>query len=549
MRGVLIAGFGVAVAVVGCGESAERAREVEPVPDSLRYGGTVVVASLNDANSMNHFASIDETSQQLQNFVLFTTLIQYDEDLEPVPYLAERWDTASAGGGLVLTFHLRDDVRWHDGVPTTAYDVKFTFDRIKDPLTAYPASSLLARYDSAVVQDSFTIAFYLQRHGGFMDPWRLISPMPEHVLGDVPPTKLKQHPFGSERPLGNGPFRFVEHRSGDRWVFEANPDFPESLGGRPYLDRLIYRYIAEPTTRLAEFLAGNVDVYIIVAPSQVAEIEAAPGARVVTYPSRAYAFINWNGRHPFFQDPRVRRALTLAINRQQIVDVALQGLGQVAKGPIPPFHWAYDPELEPLPYDPEGARALLEAAAWTDRDGDGIRERDGARASFELRTNPNPAREDIMTLVQADLAKVGVEVRTRVQEAQSLGRDITSRERRFEAFVLGWVAEFNLDDRPLFACSQLDGPYQWASYCNPRVDEILEQVTRIEDRARALPLWREYQEILRRDQPYTFLYYDVRANAVRDRVRGVEMDIRGDFIGARKWWIAPADRRHGSVNE
>lgn len=540
----LVTGTAVVALLAGCGDGG-RTADSPAVPDSLRYGGTAVVASLNEINSMNHFVSTDETSQEFQANVLFTPLIRYDKNLTPTPYLAESWDTVmTRSGSLALTFHLRDDVRWHDGVPTSAYDVKFTFDRIKDPRTLYPHESLLALYDSAVVRDSFTIAFYLRRYPGFMDPWRRISPMPEHILGDVAPAELVHHPFGTESPLGNGPFRFVEHRSGDRWVFEANPDFATSLGGRPYLDRLVYRFIPEAMTRLAEFLAGEVDVYLVVAADQVAEIEAWPDARVITYENRNYAFIAWNGRRTFFQDPRVRRALTLAIDRQRIVEVARQGLGRMAEGPVPPFHWAHYADMQPLPYDPERARALLDSAGWVDQDGDGVRERDVYKASFELKTNQgNPDREQILTLVQADLAKVGVEARLRFQEAQSLGADITNPERRFDAFVLGWSADFNLDDRIIFACSQLDGQYQWASYCNPRVDEILDQVAMMEDRSRALPLWHEYQEILQWEQPYTFLYYDVRANGVRERVQDVEMDIRGDFISAKDWWIAPADRR------
>jgi peptide/nickel transport system substrate-binding protein len=533
-----------AVVIAGCGDTRERPGETDQPPALERNGGTAVVASLTEASSMNRFASVDDISQELQNHVLFTTLIQYDEQLAPVPYLAERWDTTLAGDDMTLTFHLRDDVHWHDGVPTTARDVKFTFDRIKDPETGYPRSSILAAYDSAVVRDTFSVTFYLRRHPGFMVPWQAIAPMPEHLLGSVPASELKQNPFGSESPTGNGPFRFVEHRAGDRWVFEANPDFPEELGGRPYLDRIVYRYIEEPTIRLTEFLAGEVDVYLIVAPAQVEEIEANSTARLVAYANRNYAFINWNGRLPLFQDRLVRRALTLAINRQEIVDAVQRGLGQIAKGPVPPTHWAFNADLEPLPFAPDSASRLLQMAGWVDGDGDGVRERDGARASFELKTNPNPVREDITLLVQADLAKVGVEVRPTTQEAQSLGADITNSERRFDAFVLGWQTEYNLDDhRSLFACSALDGAYQWASYCNPRVDEILEAVSLTEDRAQTIPLWHEYQEIMQRDQPYTFLYYDVRANGVKNRVRDVRMDIRGDLVNAKDWWIAPEDRR------
>ena len=143
-----------------------------------------------------------------------------------------------------------------------------------------------------------------------------------------------------------------------------------------------------------------------------------------------------------------------------------------------------------------------------------------------------------MTLVQSYLNDIGIEVRTRVQEAQSLGMDITSPERRFDAIVLGWtIPGFSLDDRMLFACSYIDRPYQWASYCNPRVDEILEQVTRLEDRAAALPLWQEYQAIIQQDQPYTFLFFDERPNGIRNRVRNVTMDVRGSLINVKDWWI------------
>ncbi len=527
--------------LAGCGGDAGE-HDSEMVPDSLRYGGTVVTAYLAEASSMNHFTATDENALELQGFVLFTTLARYDENLTPVPYLAERWETGETRDGLELTFYLHDDVRWHDGTPTTAYDVKFTFDRIKDPSVASPRQSLLTLYDSASVVDSFTVRFYLQRHPGYIDPWTVITPMPEHILGDVPPAQLAAHPFGSEAPVGNGPFRFIEHRPGDRWIFGANPDFAESLGGRPYIERLVYRVIEEESARLTEFLTGEVDIYFSVAPDQVEAVESQAGRRVIAYPTRAYTFVNWNERLPFFHDARVRRALTLAIDRQRIVDVVRAGYGQLANGPVPPFHWAYYKELATLPYDPEAAGALLDSAGWVDRDGDGVRERDVIKASFELRTHPNPTREDIITLVQSDLAKVGVEARLRVQEAQSLRVDITSSERPFDAFVLGWNADFRLDDRILFACSQIDGPFQWAGYCNPRVDEILDQVTRTENRSNALPLWREYQQIIQWEQPYAFLYYDVRPNGVRQRVHDVEMDIRGNFINVQEWWVAPADR-------
>ncbi len=120
---------------------------------------------------------------------------------------------------------------------------------------------------------------------------------------------------------------------------------------------------------------------------------------------------------------------------------------------------------------------------------------------------------------------------------------ITDPERPFDAFVLGWTADFHLDDRDLFSCERLDGPFAWASYCNPRVDTLLERIARSDDRERTRPLWHEYQEIIQHDQPYTFVYYEVRPHGVRRRLQGVKMDIRGPLLSVHDWWIAPADRR------
>ncbi len=531
--------------VTACIDAGDRSRENDDasVPEELRFGGTAVVGFLAEASSMNEFASNDINSDELQSYVLFTTLVRYDEDLQLVPYLAESWETTSDGEQRTLTFHLRDAVKWHDGAPTTAYDVAFTFDRIKALGRLFPRAASFSNYDSAVVQDSFTVTFFLKPHPGFLDPWSFTSPMPQHILGDVPLAELQQDPFGSMSPVGNGPFRFVEHRPGDRWVFEATTDFPEALGGRPYVDRLVYRIIPEPTTMLAELMSGELDVYLGVAPSQVEQVESSPTARVLRYETRIYAFINWNARRPLFADPAVRRALTLGIDRERLVEAVRYGMGEVAYSPLPPYHWAHNSQLQPLPYDPDSARALLDAAGWVDSDGDGVRERDGDRASFELITNSNPVREDVLEIVASDLATVGVEVIPRVLEAQTLGATITGSDRDFDAFVLGWGPQFEQNDRRIFGCATPEGPFHWAGYCNPRVDELLDRVASLEDRAQALPLWFEYQEIIQRDQPYTFLYYETRAIGIKNRLRAVEMDVRGTLINVNDWWIEPGSRR------
>lgn len=525
------------------GERAGSERDEPATPKAERYGGTAVVAGLGELTALNEIVSPDHESDQVMAFVLFMTLLQYDEHLQPVPYLAERWDTARLDSNTIaLTFRLRRDVAWHDGVPTTAHDVKFTFDRARDPAYAYPNPGFFTYYDSARVEDDHTITFFLKPHSEFLDVWRAFSPMPRHILGDVAPEEMRSHPFNTQRPVGNGPFRFVAHAAQDRWIFEANPDFPEALGGRPYLDRLVYRIIPEETTLFTEFLAGEVDVNLIVLPEHAARVQENPGTRLLAFPWRQGAFIAWNGRRPLFESAIVRRALTYAIDRKQIVDAVRSGYGVVASGPVPPYHWANDPDLPALPHRPDSARALLERAGWRDLDGDGVRERDGVPFRFEIKTNQNRQREDIIQLVQADLRAVGVEVRPRVMEWNAFLEDVL-HERRFDAIVLASVSEFRIDDSDLFACSRRDGPYQFAHYCNLRVDSIFAQALRATRRDESIPLWHEYQAIVRRDQPFTWLYYEIRPVGVRARLRDVTMDIRGAWVHAQDWWIAPEDRR------
>ena len=341
--------------------------------DPARYGGTVVVGAIGElADGMNALVSTDHAANQHQIFVHLMTLVQVDEDLEPRPYLAESWEVSE--DATTLTFTLRDDVRWHDGEPTDAEDVLFTFERARNPETGFPNAAFWDAYTGVELIDGRTIRFTMEPHADFLDPWRSTSILPEHLLGDVPPSELKQHPFGSQCPVGNGPFVFASHRPQESWTFTANPDFPTALGGRPYVDRYVYRVVPEPTTLLTDLLTENLDVYMAPPADQAAQIVAESGIELLSFGFRDYDYVAWNSRHPALSDSRVRRALTVGTNRQEIVDALLAGYGQVANASVPPFHWAYDPEMASIDrYDPDEARRLQREPERTDTDGDGVR--------------------------------------------------------------------------------------------------------------------------------------------------------------------------------
>jgi peptide/nickel transport system substrate-binding protein len=523
------------VAGACAGEPAVDEPDPAAVPAAERYGGTAVVAGLGEIQTMNAFFSRDYMTDQFQAYVLFMTLLRYDDALQPEPYLARSWTVGPDSNEVV--FELRDDVYWHDGTPTTAYDVAFTFDRVKDPAVPFPNRSSFDAWESAEVLDPHTIRFTLRPHADFLHGWTALPVMPRHILDGTAAEDLATHPFGTSEPVGNGPFRFVEHRPGDRWIFEANPDFPDELGGRPYLDRLVYRVVPNETTLFAELRSGGVDMYVRVAPAFAERIEDDPDLRLVAYPFPNYSFIAWNSRRPFFESASVRRALTMAIDRSEIVEVVRHGLATPAVGPVGPWHWAYDSAWRPIAYAPDSAASILESAGWRDVDGDGVREREGVRFSFDISTNESRERVSIAELVQRYLAQVGVEARPRIREHQTVIADVTSPERRFDAFLLSWTQGLVLDERDQWACGRIGKPLQFTSYCNPELDAVMDSIPRATDRSAQARLIRRYNMMLAADQPFTFLYVEKRADALRRRLQGASPDFRGELADVRSWWL------------
>ncbi len=386
----------------------------------------------------------------------------------------------------------------------------------------------------------------MEPHAELLDPFRSLGILPEHLLGDVPPERLKQHPYGSQCPVGNGPFVFASHNAQDRWVFESNPAFPAGLGGRPFLDRYIFRVIPEQTTLLADLLTESVDIYIGPRPDQAGRIIDAPDLALRRYSFRNYVLVGWNARRPQLADARVRRAITMGTDREGIVQAIQQGYGIVANSSVPPFHWAYDADVaKSIDYDPEGAKALLEEAGWTDRDGDGVRENvDGLPLSFSVKYNTgNQARQDIAEIMQAQLADIGIAVQPQVVEWATLLQQINTPELRdFDGVVMGWVVEFKLDDMDLFHSERIDQPFAWSGTRNPEIDRLLEALSLVVDRDEAIALWAEYQQVLMEEQPYTFFYFPDRLDGVNRRVKNVKMDARGDWLNIRSWYIDPASR-------
>jgi peptide/nickel transport system substrate-binding protein len=506
--------------------------------DTPVQGGTVVLANNGDLDALNPLVALDKYAQEVNRAMLFIPLVRYNEGLDYEPALARSWKMTGDTG---VVFYLRNDVRWHDGRPTTAEDVLFTFERARDTATAYPSSDYFVSWRNARVIDSLTIQFSWVPH---LDPLAgvpFLPVVPKHLLDSIAPSAMRQAAF-NKRPIGNGPYRFVEYRANDRWVFEANPDYPADLGGRPYLDRVVWRVIPEAAAQATEIQTGNVDVILSPKSDQIKAFATQPDLSVMVKPSRQFANIGWNGKRPPLNDANVRRALSLAIDRQAIIQTLRNGYGQLAVGPIGPYHWAFDSTLAALPFNQDSARALLRAAGIYDRNNDGVAElANGKQFVIELLHPAGSAiNKDMAVMVASNLSQVGVKIVPQATDPATMYGIIGSPDRKFDAVIVAWEADFRINLRDIFHTGSMAGPFQMASYSNPRVDALIDSVARVTDRAAAMPIYKELQRILRDDQPWTFLYYYPDLVVTRKRLHGANMDIRGTLLTVGKWWVTPA---------
>lgn len=458
-----------------------------------RRGRTVLFASGADLQSINPLVTTHPLAKQVQRYVLLTTLARYDSTLTARPYLARAWMWSE--GGRALTLALRTDVRWHDGQPTTARDVVWTLDAARDSLTGYPRAHDLAMLARATAPDDSTVVLRFTRAPAastFPDVLVDLAILPAHLLDTVPPDRLRQAEWNS-RPVGNGPFRFVAHEPNRRWVFAANPDFPAALGGPPALDRFIVVVVDEPTTKLAALVAGEID-FAGINPAHAAFVRRHTGLAVLDYPQLYPYGLVFNTRRAPFDQPRVRLAAALAIDRGEIVAGYLFGFGAVADGPLPPTMPQYVPVAH-LPLAPDSSRRLLA----------------GQHPRFEILT-VGSGEAPLEQMLQARLAAVGFDVSIRQMENSAFTDRVYGPRHDFSAAVTGVQGDLGL------------GFFQ-----------LLGDVTGI-----AMPSDpAEAQRVLAEQLPIVWLYHARGVQGASRRVLGVRMDVRGELPTVATWRVAP----------
>lgn len=437
-----------------------------------------------------------------------------------------------------ILFHLRPGVRFHDGHEFDAGDVKFTYEAIMNPKNLSPRTSDFEPIKYVAVLDPYSVTVVYKRlFSPAINAWTM-GILPEHLLNDYAVqqemkdrdlSEAARENFGmrdsrfTRHPIGSGSFQFVEWQS-DEFIHLSR--FEEYWEGPPEYHDYFMRIIPDLFTQEVEFHAGAVDYYGA-QPHQVARYKEDDRYQNFSSLGFGYTYIGYNNRRPLLGDPLVRRALGMAINVGEFIQYLLYGEGEQITGPYPKNTQWYDPTVKPLPYDPQGARQLLEDVGWR-MNADGWLEKDGKIFEFNLITNNgNPIRKNVMTIAQNAWKKIGVKCNTQVFEWAVFLKDFVNTG-QFDAVVLGWSMGVDPDLFQLWHSSQA-GPQQlnFVGYTNPKADDLIVRIRQEYDVERQRNLAHQLHRQIHEDQPYTFLYAPLSTRVLDKKIVLVHQDEGG----------------------
>jgi len=414
----------------------------------------------------------------------------------------------------VIRFHLRPEVRFHDGHLLDAEDVRFTYQAIVDPRNLSPRVADYEPVKAVEVPDPLTVRIVYKRlYSPAIGTWAM-GILPEHLLND---TALRREALSRGRdpeqftmrdsrfnrnPVGCGPFHFRQWKSDQYIALERFEDYWE--GPANYKD-YVYRVIPDLLTQEMEFYAGTIDTYSV-QPHQVQRLKNDPRFQSFSGTTFGYSYIGYNLRRKPFDDVRVRKALGMAIDVQKIIDYVLYGQGERITGPFVKQTDFYNHAIEPLPYDPQGALDLLAAAGWK-KSPEGWLEKDGRRMEFTLITNNgNPQRKAILAIAQDAWKQLGIDVRTDLLEWSVFLQERVNKL-DFDALVLGWSMGIEPDLYQIWHSSQTHpNQLNFVGFADSEADKLIIRIRQEYDHRQQVEDCHRLHRIIAAEQPYTFLY-------------------------------------------
>jgi peptide/nickel transport system substrate-binding protein len=520
----------------------------------------VVIGLSSDISSFNPLFSFSVDEGVISD-LLYLSLVDFTWDdekgnIKASPMLAESWQWSNDSSS--ITFKLRDDVYWSDGKKFNAEDVVFSFDVYSDPAVqsrqygtfqdffADDKNHINVKKTFEVI-DSFEVKINFLPGSTPTLPEIIFPLVPKHIFenmkrGDI---TTSEENF---KPIGNGPFVFNSWEKNQSIRLKANHDsFLHNPNG---VDEIIFKIVPEYSSRLTQLKKGEIDLAELIRTEDVRDLKEIEHLRIVPQRGREYDYVAWNNidhelyrtskkikPHKLFGSAVVRRALTYAINRKEILDEYLLGYAQLSAGPVSPiFKGSIDPRLKPYEYNPAKAKSLLALEGWEDIDNDGTLEKGDLEFKFNLYVpTGNPRRNYAATIVKNNLKQVGIDVTV---EPAELGALIDNMyEKNMDAWMIGWYVTIPVELKFLWYSDLEKSPYNFVSYQSKEADKILDEISKETNQQRLNNLYKKFQRVIHRDEPVTFLYWVDNIVVYNRRIKNININPLGAVHYCWNWSV------------
>lgn len=502
-------------------------------------GGTLIRRLALDITTLNPVILGSRYDRYVANY-LFTPIVYLDRNLQPIPGLADSWDVSE--DGLTYRFELNQKATFSDGRPVRASDVVFTLKKIADPNTqAVQAHDAFASMDvekTRAVDDHTLEVVFRKRLAAQLLRFNDVLVVPEAVYsaGDFSKDFIG-------KAVGSGPYTLVRRDVGKEVVLQRRKDY---WAERPHIETVIFKVINDHGTAFNALKSGNLDETLVPSDTWMRERTNPQLTRTIDFQrfyTLNYNYIAWNNRDPILSDKRVRRAMSMCMPIETVIQELFQGTARAMSGPFTPDHWAYNPTVQVIRYDPAGAQALLAEAGWKDTNADGVLDKNGKPFDLDLIIMTGSATsKQIGQMAQSELKKVGVHVDIVMMDgAEAIQRLMAGN---YQAAYLSWDLDADPDPYGIFHSTQTPagGGQNFVFYANAEADRIMDEARVELDASKRKDMYWRLHEILAEDQPYTWIVQNSAKWGLNRRVHGVAASRGFGFFqwypGELGWWIA-----------
>ena len=497
------------------------------------HGGSLIIGDFVEPTIINPVLTHSSISASLKG-IIFDGLIKLNDKMEPVPHLALSWENSP--DGITWIFHLRRDVRFHDGAELTAEDVKFTFDKINDPSIKSPYVSIFKDFKSVSVKDRCTLEISLKIPLPALPFYLDVGILPKHLLigKDLRKAEFNYH------PIGTGPFK-MESWSKDEIVLKANEDYFE---GKPHLNRVMVKFFKNQRVVWGELMKGTIDCLFLTYPKNYEIIEKIPNYTVYSFSNPFCYILTFNEENIFFRQKNVRQALNCAVDKKRILAIVLRGKGRVSSGTIYPTSWAYNKAIEPYPYDPLKALKLLRKAGWKDTNGNHILDKDGREFEFALLiVEGDDVAEACALIIHQQLLDIGIRMKVEPLPFPIMYEKFLSTK-KFDASLLSIISDHPDKNYAWWHSSQIDHGFNVFSYRNKKVDELLDKGRTTLDREERRRIYHQFQREVHDDPPGIFLFWRDYLIGIHKRFRGVRLSPARILSNINEWYVPKEEQKY-----